>query len=293
MDRFVVLVDAGYFLRQSIEILSSKTCTRRSELEITDPHALVRLLIDKSKAALELTSKELLRVYWYDGVGVSGYTQQQRTILALPDVQFRAGTVNGAGQQKGVDSLIVTNLIELASNRAISDAILITGDSDLAIGIELTQKKGVRIAVMGLEDLSAGVSHKQSPEITSLADRVHRIGGAELSAVMRHAPPAPTIATATAMTRPTPAMPKAGACATPAQAPLFPLDRPAIDRAVDSFIATQADPHAAVDPSTKRIDAAIDRLLVHHVYLALGKGRLTPAEKAHLRESFRDKVGIT
>lgn len=105
MARYVVMVDAGYFLRQSIEIVSGRASTKRSQLDITDPAGLIKLLLDKSKAALDLTSRELLRVYWYDGVMSTGLTPQQRAIVDLPDVNFRAGTVNSAGQQKGVDSL--------------------------------------------------------------------------------------------------------------------------------------------------------------------------------------------
>lgn len=157
MDRYVVMVDAGYFLRQSIEIVSGRKSTKRNELDITDPAGLIKLLLDKSRAALDLASRELLRVYWYDGVMSTGLTSQQRSIVELPDVHFRAGTVNSAGQQKGVDSLIVTDLIELAANHAVCDAALVSGDGDLAIGVELAQKKGVRIALLGIEDLAVGV----------------------------------------------------------------------------------------------------------------------------------------
>jgi len=120
----------------------------------------------------------------------SGLSPQQRAIAELPDVHFRSGIVNAAGQQRGVDSLIVTDLIELASNGAISDAALVTGDGDFAIGIEMAQKKGVRIAVIGVEDTELGVSHRQSFEITSRADRVARLNVYDLSAVMRYVPPA-------------------------------------------------------------------------------------------------------
>lgn len=162
MNRFVVMVDAGYLLRQAIEIVSNKASTSRAELDINDPVGLIKALLDKSIATLNLTGKELLRVYWYDGVMPNGFTPQQRSLVNVDDVQFRAGTINGRGQQKGVDSLIVTDLIELTSHHAICDAVLVTGDSDLAVGIEVAQKRGVRIAVLGVEDLAAGVAHHQS-----------------------------------------------------------------------------------------------------------------------------------
>ena len=197
MDRFVVMVDAGYLLHQSAEIVSERASTKRHHLEVMNPAALINLLLEKTRTALGLTTRELLRVYWYDGVMASGLSPQQRAIAELPDVHFRSGIVNAAGQQRGVDSLIVTDLIELASNGAISDAALVTGDGDFAIGIEMAQKKGVRIAVIGVEDTELGVSHRQSFEITSRADRVARLNVYDLSAVMRYVPPAAPMASST------------------------------------------------------------------------------------------------
>ena len=46
------------------------------------------------------------------------------------------------GRQKGVDSLIVTDLIELARNHAISDAVLLAGDEELRIGVQIAQSLG-------------------------------------------------------------------------------------------------------------------------------------------------------
>jgi uncharacterized LabA/DUF88 family protein len=178
MGRFTILVDAGYFLRKSIEILSSKSSTNRADLLMTDPDGLIQMLIAKSSQALGNTN--LLRVYWYDGVGPS-MTTDHKSILAIEGVNFRAGTINGKGEQKGVDSKIVTDLIELASNHAISDAMLVTGDGDLAIGIELAQRRGLRVAVMGLEDLTVGVYHSQSSDVTNIADRVVRISKIDIA----------------------------------------------------------------------------------------------------------------
>ena len=75
----------------------------------------------------------LLRVYWYDGTS-TGPTAQHLTLAHLDNVKVRLGFVNSVGEQKGVDSLIVTDMITLARNRAISDAVLVSGDEDLQIG---------------------------------------------------------------------------------------------------------------------------------------------------------------
>lgn len=55
------------------------------------------------------------------------------------------------GQQKGVDSLLVTDLVELARNRAISDAVLLSGDEDVRIGVQIAQGFGVRVHLIGIE----------------------------------------------------------------------------------------------------------------------------------------------
>lgn len=294
MNRFVVMVDAGYLLRQAIEIASNRQSKRRAELEISSPSGLIAILIAAAKALLDLKDKELLRVYWYDGVMANGLTPQQRALVEVDDVQFRAGTINGAGQQKGVDSLIVTDLIELTSHHAICDAILVTGDSDLAVGIELAQKRGVRIAVLGVEDLTAGVAHHQSFEITSRADRVGRLGGADLSAAVRYLPPA---AVPAASVGPQQGPPRTPQVPTPvsraAQAPLASLDtaiQTAITAAVTTFFAQQASPGNMIDPATKRIDGSVDRQLIHHVFVEMAKGQLTNAEKVFARSVFRGLI---
>lgn len=293
MDRFVVMIDAGYLLRQAIEIVSNKLSTKRSDLQISDPVGLVKLLVERSRSALELGDMRLLRVYWYDGVLPLGLTPQQKTLGALEDVNFRGGTVNSQGKQKGVDPLIVTDLIELAANHAICDAAVITGDGDLAVGIELAQKKGVRIALIGVEDLSVGVSHKQSYEVTSRADRVHRIGAADLAQVMRYVatPPASSVssqAPATALpklTRPT-------ANVLQVVPELTAPQKEAISNAVSNFVKAQASLAGAVDKNTKRVDASIDRALIHFVFTELNHGALSQREKVYAREALRLMLGI-
>lgn len=311
MDRFAVMVDAGYLLRQSIEIVSQRQSTKRQHLDITDPAGLMELILSRARTALDLGARELLRVYWYDGVMSAGLTPQQRAIIDLPDVNFRAGTVNSAGQQKGVDSLLVTDLLELATNRAICDAALITGDGDLAVGIDLAQKKGVRVGVIGVEDLSVAVSHKQSFEVTSRADRIVRIGGTELNSVMRYLPPAPPAATpsTTPAQSATPVTSSAsqGPNAQPAVAQGQPatsatsaaqaiqsrqVDKAAIDIAVKQFVAQQASLTGTVDKNTKRIDSAVDKALIHHVYVELNIGKLNNAEKNYARDRLRGEVGL-
>ena len=275
MHRFTILVDAGYLLRQAAEILSNKTPkTGRGDITIVDPQGLIQMLVQKTKVALQ--NNNLLRVYWYDGVKTT-MTAEHKAIMALEDVQFRAGTVNGNGQQKGVDSRIVTDLVELAGHHAVCDALLVTGDGDLAIGIELAQRRGVRVAVLGVEDMTVGVHHSQSGEVVSVADRVVRIGRADIAPYIHYTPrsaqvapangknsapsPAPQGALAAAFAKAsTPksaqpaAAPAAGNTSSQAQSACQPQSSPASGSA-----ARQAPGQAAAQKQT--LDAADKKLI--------------------------------
>lgn len=93
----------------------------------------------------------LLRIYWYDGLLRTGPTDEQEELADTDNLKLRLGVVSHAGTQKGVDSLIVTDLIELARNGAISDAVLLSGDEDVRIGVQIAQAHGVRVHLLGIE----------------------------------------------------------------------------------------------------------------------------------------------
>ena len=64
---------------------------------------------------------------------------------------MRLGNLNANNQQKGVDSLIRTDLESLARHRAISDAALLGGDEDLVSAVEAAQGYGARVHLWGIE----------------------------------------------------------------------------------------------------------------------------------------------
>lgn len=78
-------------------------------------------------------------------------SSDQSTIASLNDVKLRLGAVNQFGKQKGVDSLIVTDLIELARLNSISDAFLLSGDEDVRVGVQIAQNYGVRLHLLRIE----------------------------------------------------------------------------------------------------------------------------------------------
>ena len=196
--------------------------------------------------------------------------------MRVEDVLFRAGTVNGKGQQKGVDSLIVTDLIELAGNHAIVDAMVITGDSDLAVGIDLAQRKGVRIAVMGVHDSACGVAPNLSFEITSRADRVTSIGLTDVQRYFAYGPRPNVVASVS--------VPPA------ATGPATAANMPAIAAAVRAFIsANQAIKQTSL-AANGSIPQQTDGLLLHSVYTALGNKKLSSEERLSAREIFRQEL---
>lgn len=157
MTRVAVFVDAGYLFAQGSTALTGSKKGRTS-LQLNETAALAAL----TETALEKTSGgSLLRVYWYDGaVNYRGPTLEQEALAKADNVKLRLGFINSHGQQKGVDSLIVTDLIDLARNRAISDAVLLSGDEDVRIGVQIAQSFGVRVHLLGIEP-SRGSQSKQ------------------------------------------------------------------------------------------------------------------------------------
>jgi hypothetical protein len=127
-----------------------------------------------SKAGRVVDNLPLLRTYWYDATPGSRLTMEQSTLAMLPGVKLRIGVLNNIGKQKGVDSLIVTDIIDLARNRAIADAVLMTGDEDLRIAVQVAQSFGVRVHLLGCGDLSRNMSEflqMEADSVTTLEDR--------------------------------------------------------------------------------------------------------------------------
>lgn len=107
MDRVAVFVDAGYvFAQGSKELCGAKLTRRYIDLDHD-------VLISTLKAFAEkLCDLPLLRIYWYDGTS-QGPSSQHITLADQANIKVRLGFVNPRGEQKGVDSLVVTDMREL------------------------------------------------------------------------------------------------------------------------------------------------------------------------------------
>lgn len=304
MGRFAVLVDAGYLLSQGVQILSEQRSKSRKDIAIADPRGLITQIISQAVAALG--NSDLLRVYWYDGVA-GRLSAEHEALSLLPDVQFRAGTISKSGLQKGVDSKIMADLIELSTNQAITDAVLLTGDGDLVIGVDLAQRRGVRVAILGLEDLAQDISHNQSFEIVCAADRVRRLARADIAPFLSYHP---STARGADLISPTPAAPakkaaakkaatkKVAPAAKKSKAQALPpatamTDKPHLDELpviVQKIIAAANPPFdKATVPSSGTLSQAIDSRLLKAATEILGRKPM-PSERTALRRLFQQSL---
>ncbi|MYS79322.1 MULTISPECIES: NYN domain-containing protein [Streptomycetaceae] len=141
-----LFVDVGY-VYAAMGLLVAGSAERRAFR--VDAEQLITGLIDEARRVFP--EGRLLRVYWYDGARERVHTVEQRQIAELPDVKVRLGNLNAHNQQKGVDSLIRSDLESLARNHAIDDAVVISGDEDLVSAVEAAQSYGVRVHLWGVE----------------------------------------------------------------------------------------------------------------------------------------------
>ena len=154
MSRTAIFVDAGYLYAAGAIILTGSS-QNRERLDLDHLAAIERLIA----ASNGLTGGvPLLRIYWYDGLLRGRPSPEQEAVANTDNVKLRLGAVVG-GQQKGVDSLIIMDLIELARNHAITEAVLLSGDEDLRVGVQLAQSFGVRVHLLGVEPTRGNQSY--------------------------------------------------------------------------------------------------------------------------------------
>jgi uncharacterized LabA/DUF88 family protein len=264
MNRVAVFVDAGYVFAQGSVLLAGKRLTR-GEI-VLDHEATIRAC---AAFAEQVAGIKLLRVYWYDGTS-TGPTAQHLTLAHLDNVKVRLGFVNSVGEQKGVDSLIVTDMIALAWNRAIADAVLISGDEDLRVGVQQAQEFGVRVHLVGIKP-SRG---SQSLFLLQEADTTHEWGDGEVSAFLAYRPKGATVA------------PAPGAVTSPTTRPVAPnpLDSVAAGVAARQDKAVLAALIESLE-NAGQLPRDIDRQLLAGGRSAIGRD-LNSAEKKGIRNAF-------
>ena len=286
MKRHAIFVDAGYvFAQGSVSLSGSKTPRTQLKLDATEIIAqLTALALAKSAGV------SLLRIYWYDGAW-NGPTVEHLALANTENVKLRLGSINSAGEQKEVDSLLVTDLIDLARNQSICDATVVTADTDVRIAVQIAQTFGVRVHLVGLEPSRVS----QSPSLRQEVDTVHEIAKADVSKFLKLVTPAPpkpavplgpavVIATAPAVVAA--AVPKASA----SMGPVKTIDQ-VIDEAIQKTLAPPADITAlkAALAASTGVPMEYDRRLLGTCRTLLQRD-LTGDERREMRSLFKKKV---
>lgn len=151
MGKIAVMVDAGYLLASSAQLLAGTREARRHWAVLAADEVMFLLT---AAASMSEPADELLRVYWYDAeISAARLTEEQVQIAEQRNCKLRLGTLNGFGVQKGVDTLMVMDMLALSRNKAVTSLLVVTGDDDIRPAIESAQEHGVRVHLLGIEPL--------------------------------------------------------------------------------------------------------------------------------------------
>ncbi len=269
MKRSAVFVDAGYLYAQgSTAVAGSKLPRAKVELDLSGTIGKLR-----QASATRTGNAPLLRIYWYDGLLGGKLSEDQESLAYTEDVKLRLGVVTPAGQQKGVDSLIVTDLVELARNHVITDAVLLSGDEDLRIGVQIAQSFGVRVHLIGIEPSR----RSQSSSLLQEADTTTEWDKVEMSTLLALKPGFDDLAQASDSVSPEVADDTVTA----------------LEQAVDSFVSS-LDPEEVSTIGSLEGDDMIPRQfdgrLLAMCRTAMGRD-LDMAEKVLMRSKLREAAG--
>jgi uncharacterized LabA/DUF88 family protein len=141
VDRCALFVDAGYVLADGAMAVHG---TRRRASVSWDYAGLIKLL---NALARDRTGLPVLRCYWYEAAVEGRRTDEHNAIADLPGVKLRLGRVR-PGRREGVEAEMHRDLAALARNRAVSDAIVVSADEDLADVVAEVQDLGLRVVVV-------------------------------------------------------------------------------------------------------------------------------------------------
>lgn len=269
--KVAVFVDAGY--------LYASACIAR--YNTNQPRLRVNLNIDAvvaqlkfEVAALDGGGGRLIRIYWYDGAPLSGKTADQTYTGSLSDVKLRLGTVNYYGQQKGVDALIAHDLSELARNRAIDAAIIVSGDEDILVGVQTAQTFGVRVHILGIAP-----ARSQSEKLMHEADMCHEWPAGLVAPWVGLKPVPIAVRTHAAANGDETEMRRI--TTIPEMMPIVSALAPAVEGREEGIFETWE--------RGQRISQDVDRELMKTLSAVLGR-QLTPQEKPSLRQLFVDAL---
>ena len=141
VDRCALFVDAGYVLADGAMAVHG---TRRRESVSWDYAGLTQFL---AGLASEQSGLPLLRCYWYEATVEGRRTEEHDTLADLPGVKLRLAKMR-PGRREGVESEIHRDLTTLARNKAVTDAMVVSAEEDLAQVVADVQDLGMRVTLL-------------------------------------------------------------------------------------------------------------------------------------------------
>ena len=118
--------------------------TRRGESVSWDYEGLLHLL---SGLAMDRSGLPVLRCYWYEATVDGRRTAEQDALADVPGIKLRVAKIR-PGRREGVETEIHRDLTTLARNNAISDALVVSAEEDLAQVIADVQDLGMRVTLL-------------------------------------------------------------------------------------------------------------------------------------------------
>ena len=170
VDRCALFVDASYVLADGAMAVHG---TRRGESVSWDYEGLVRLL---SGLAAERSGLPVLRCYWYEATVDGRRTAEQDALADLPGIKLRVAKIR-PGQREGVETEIHRDLTTLARNNAISDALVVSSEEDLAQVIADVQDLGLRVTLL---HITVDGNWTISRALRQESDDIIEVGGEQL-----------------------------------------------------------------------------------------------------------------
>jgi hypothetical protein len=170
VDRCALFVDAGYVLADGAMAVHG---TRRGESVSWDYEGLLQLL---SSLARERSGLPVLRCYWYEATVDGRRTAEHDTLADIPGIKLRVAKIR-PGRREGVETEIHRDLTTLARNNAISDALVVSAEEDLAQVIADVQDLGLRVTLV---HISVDGNWTISRALRQESDDILEIGGEHL-----------------------------------------------------------------------------------------------------------------
>ena len=170
MDRCALFVDAGYLLADGARAVHG---TRQREAVSWDLPGLVRFL---GKLSRDRTGLPLLRCYWYEATVEGRRTPEHDVLADIPGIKLRLSRIR-PGRREGMDAQVHRDLMTLARNNAICDAVVVSGDEDLVQVICDAQDLGIRVTVVQIAGESGWSSARA---LRQECDDLIEVGGGQL-----------------------------------------------------------------------------------------------------------------